>query len=186
MPNPIHQWIAAHSSWFLTLVAALTLVALAQLVDLRKGTLRLSIDPSLDTISTLSEADRDYAELIRLRFGNREPVMVVLQSEDIYSLENLALLDRLSRALASLDGVESVSSLTATAIPHLEGGILKYSRLTEEALKDPDTPGLLRNASKNNSLLEGQLVSHDGRNTAILVHPQPWSEKALMQSRLTR
>jgi predicted RND superfamily exporter protein len=148
MPNRIHRWVAASASWLLILTAALTLVALAQLIDPWNGSLRLSIDPSLDTISTQSQADRDYADLVRLRFGNREPVMVVLQSDEIYSLENLVRLDRLSRALASLDGVESVSSLTATAIPRVDDGILSYSRVTPEALRDPETPGLLRSSNQ--------------------------------------
>lgn len=184
MQNQLHRWIAARSSWLLVLTASLTLVALAQLIDPWNGSLRLSIDPSLDTISTQSQADRDYADLIRLRFGNREPVMVVLKSDDIYTLENLVRLDRLSRELLSLDGVESVSSLTMTSIPRIEDGMLTYSRLTTEALHDPETPSLLRSSSENNPLISGQLVSVDGRSAAILVNPEALSEKELMHSRL--
>lgn len=184
MPNQFQQWVAVRSSWLLILTAALTLLALIQLIDLGNGSLRLSIDPSLDAISTQSQSDRDYADLIHLRFGNREPVMVVLQSEDIYSLDNLARLDRLSRALKSLDGVETVSSLTATSIPRVDDGVLSYSRLSKEALRDPATPGLLRNSSEDNPLISGQLVSRDGKSAVILVYLEPRSELDLMRSRL--
>ena len=184
MPNRFHQWIAAQAFWLLALTATLTLLALAQLVDLSNASLRLSIDPSLDAISTQSQADRDYADLIRLRFGNREPVMVVLQSDDIYSLQNLKRIDRLSRALADLEGVESINSLTATTLPRLDNGVLHYSRVTAKALQDPALPDQLRHSAENNPLIRGQLVSSDGKSTVILVHPEPRSELELLDSRL--
>ncbi len=184
MPNRFHQWIAVHSAWLLAITAAFTLLALIQLIDFQNGSLRLSIDPSLDAVSTLSQADHDYEDLIRLRFGNREPIMVVLHSNNIYTLESLTQLDRLSRALASLDGVESVSSLTSTTIPRLENGNLYYSRVTPESLQNPELPEQLRKSTENNPLITGQLVSRDGKSSVILVHPQPMSELQILQSRL--
>ena len=184
MPNRFHQWIAVHSAWLLAITATFTLLALIQLIDFQNGSLRLSIDPSLDAVSTQSQADRDYEDLIRLRFGNREPIMVGLQTNDIYTLESLTQLDRLSRALAALDGVESVSSLTSTTIPRLENGNLYYSRVTPESLLNPELPEQLRKSTENNPLITGQLVSRDGKSSVILVHPQPMSELQILQSRL--
>ena len=184
MLNRMQWWVAAHAPWLLLLTAALTLLALAQLVDLHSGTLRLSIDPSLDAISTQSQSDRDYADLIRMRFGNREPVMVVLQTDDIFTTENLVRLDRLSRSLAALEGVESVSSLTATTIPRIDDGVLNYSRVTPEALDDPDLPRRLRESTQSNPLVIDQLVSEDGRAAAVMVHPAPQSELEMLRSGL--
>ncbi len=184
MPNRLHQWVAVNSFWLLVATGIVTLIALFQLVDFGNGNLRLSIDPSLDAVSTQSQQDRDYADLIRLRFGNREPIMVVFQSDDIYTLENLVRLDRLSQALNSLEGVESVDSLTSTTIPRINDGNLNYSRVTKESLLNPELPEQLRKSTENNPLLSGQLVSIDGKSTVIMVHPKPMSELELLQSRL--
>ncbi|MBT6457420.1 MAG: hypothetical protein HOK37_17995 [Gammaproteobacteria bacterium] len=62
MPNRFHQWIAVHSAWLLAITATFTLLALIQLIDFQNGSLRLSIDPSLDAVSTQSQADRDYED----------------------------------------------------------------------------------------------------------------------------
>ncbi len=184
MPNRFHHWIAAHSAWLLAVTAAITLLALFQLIDFQQGTIRLSIDPSLNAVSTQSQQDRDYDDVVRKRFGNREPIMVVLQSSNIYTLENLTRLDRLSQSLASLNGVESVDSLTATTIPRLEDGNLYYSRISQESLQNPELPERLRKSTENNPLIAGKLVSTDGKSTVVLVHPEPMSELQLLQSRL--
>lgn len=184
MPNRFQHWLAVHSSWILLITAAITLLALLQLVDFRNATIRLTIDPSLDAVSTQSQADRDYADLIRLRFGNREPVMVVLQSSDLFTLDTLTRLKRLSDKLALLDGVESISSLTASIIPRITDGILNYSRLTSADFENPELPRLLRESIDQNPLLIGQLVSTDRKSAVILVHPESQTELALLQSRL--
>jgi uncharacterized protein len=184
MPIPLPRWVAARAPWLLAFIAALTLLALAQLVDIRSGTLRIGVDPSLEAVSTQAQADRDYAALVQRRFGNAEPVLVVVRVSDVFTTDNLALIDRLSRALAALDGVESVRSLTATTIPRVAGDTLYYSRLTPDALRDPELPSVLRESTHGNPLIEGQLVADDGRAAVILVNPAPHSELDMLRSDL--
>ena len=184
MPNRVQLWIARHASWLLVLTAALTLLALAQLIDFRTGALRLTIDPSLDAVSTQSPAEREYSDLIRRRFGNREPIMVVMRADDLFTTANLTRLDRLSRALAEQDGVESVSSLTATALPYVDQGTLKHIRVTPEALMDQELPELLRKVARDNPLVTGQLVSVDSRAAVILVYPSSRSDLDMLRTDL--
>jgi predicted RND superfamily exporter protein/CRP-like cAMP-binding protein len=184
MPNRFHRWVAAHAGVILAAITVLSLLALAQLIDFRTGALRLSIDPSLDAISTRSPAEQKLDNLTHLRFGNREPVMVMMQVDDVFKPENLIRLDQLSRALRALPGVESVDSLTATTLPRIDGEQLNYARVTAESLKHPRLPELLRNSARNNPLISGQLVSKDGRAAMILVHPAAPSELEILRSHL--
>ena len=186
MPNRFHRWVAAHGNALLASTAALTLLALLQLVDFSNGALRLSIDPSLDAISIQTPAERKYDNLIRLRFGNREPVMVMMQVDDIFRPQNLQRLDRLSRALQQLDGVKSIESLTATTLPRVEGDQLNYSRLSAPMLKDPKLSAQLRRTTLDNPLIAGQLVSNDGAAAVVLVYPAAHSELDILQSQLAQ
>jgi predicted RND superfamily exporter protein len=181
MPNRLHWWAATHARWLLALTAALTLLASAQLVDVRTGTLRL---PSLDAVSTQNDAERSYAENVRRRFDSTEAIIVVMQVDDLFTTAALTRLEGLSRKLAALEGVQSVSSLTATAVPYVEDGILRHARVDRAALGDPGLPERLRRAWADNPLVRGQLASADGRAAAILVNPAPRSELDMLRSDL--
>jgi predicted RND superfamily exporter protein len=184
MANRLHAWAASHASWLLAITAVLTLLAVAQLIDLRTGDVRLTVDPSLEAVSTQNQAEREYAEIIRRRFRNDETVIVVVHVADIFALDSLERIDRLSRRLSQLGGVQAVSSLTATALPQLDNGDLRYRRVRREDLEDITLPDRLRALVADNPLVTGQLVSADGRAAAILVTPEPTSEADMLRSDL--
>ena len=184
MPNRLQLWAAARAPWFLAATAVLTLLAVAQLVDFRDGALRLDVDPSLNAVSTQSEAERAYAEVVQRRFGNSEAIVVVMSVDDVFTTEALSRLQRLSQRLATVEGVDAVTSLTTTAVPYSDNGTLRYVQANRAALGDPALPERLRRAAADNPLVRGQLISADGRAAAILVRPQPRPERDLLRSDL--
>lgn len=175
-------WAANRAGIILWLVALTTLIALAQLVDFRTGELRLRVDPSLEAISTQSSIDRAYADVVRRRFGDSEGVLVVMQFGNVYTTDSLLHIERLSKALATLEGVDSVSSLTASSIPLIENGVLNYVRVSAATLADPELPERLRLSTAGNPMMEDQLVSADGRTASIMVKPESMSERELLDS----
>ncbi len=186
MPNRFHRWIAEHSIAVLMATLILSLLALLQLFDFQNARLRLSIDPSLDAISILTPQERKFDSLVRLRFGNREPVMVMMQVDDVFLPKNLQRLDRLSHDLQQLDGVKSVDSLTLTRLPRIERNDLNYSPLTPTSLQDPQIARELRHSTLDNPLIAGQLVSRDGSAAVVLVHPASSDELEILHSDLAR
>lgn len=181
----LNWWAATHAPWILVLALVFTLLALEQLIDLRTGEILISVDSSLEAISTESPEDRAYAEAVRRRFGDSEAILVVMQFDDVFTTAALSRIESLSRQLAALEGVDSVSSLTATFIPHIEDGFLRYAKVTPATLEDPGLPERLRRSTVDNPMVRGQLVSADGRAAALLVKPEAISEREMLASDLT-
>ncbi|MCP5146255.1 MAG: MMPL family transporter [Gammaproteobacteria bacterium] len=184
MANKLQWWAAERAPWLLLAIVILTIIAFFQVFDVRNGHLRLEVDPSLEGISTQSDAEREYANLLQRRFGSNEPIMVVVRADDTFTLAGLQRIDRLSKALATIDGVQGVRSLTATTIPRVTDGVLNYTRVTPESLTDPQLPEQLRAAAANTALLTGQLVSADGRAAAIVLETAAMTEREMLESDL--
>ncbi len=158
------RWMVSHPWVTLLATAALTVLAAAQLLDPRDGRLRLGIDPSVRTLVVPEiPAQATEAEIER-RFGHREQVVVVVRAADIFSIEALNAVSALTRELNAIPGVESVQSLTSTALPRRSDSTLAFERIGEH----PVTPAQ-RATALANPLIRDQLVAGDGRATAIVV-----------------
>jgi len=153
----------------LLVVAGLSLLAFAQIVDLRTGEPKLALDPALDRLMSDEDAARiSYDEMLR-RFNNDESVVVALVADQIFSPEVLPRVARITNELARLPEVRSVVSLsTALNIRGVDGD------LTLEPFYDglPETPGELARLEQealSNPVYAGNLISSDGRATALIV-----------------
>lgn len=161
--------IAGRPGAVLAAIAALTLAALSQLVDFRDGSLRIGIDPSLDPLVAPDDPLRLQYDQVRWRFGNDETVLVVLSAPDILAPAELRRLDRLTRALGELPGIDKASSLTSVPLPRAVDDQLLLERLRPADFDDPALPGRLRAAIAANPLVRGHLASADGRAAAIVL-----------------
>jgi len=182
---PLWRLIARRAPLVLALIAAISAVALFQLVDFSGRSLRVSVDPSLDPLVAHDDPAREYYETVRKRFGNDESVLVLLQVEDAYSSDTLRRLARLSEALYAIAGVAEVTTLANTALPRREGNELRFERLREQDYDDPALPARLREGVENNALLRGQLVSADGRAAAVVVTLEPQSDREMLDRHLS-
>jgi len=86
----------------LAVAALVTAGALAGLVDLRTGAVRLSVDPSAVHLLPASGPERDHYERARPLFGAEEPFVVALAAEDVFRPDVLRRVAALSAELAAL------------------------------------------------------------------------------------
>lgn len=96
-------------------------------------------------------------------------VLVLLTGQEVFSPAGVAAVDRLSRAMQQLDGVEQVTSLTtATEVrAGIEGTVVVSQPLGADYQGPASLPGVRRRLLRD-PLFRDRLVSSDGRTTAIL------------------
>jgi predicted RND superfamily exporter protein len=115
---------------------------------------------------------RDY-ERFRAEFGGTRSLIVALtadSSDRIFSGDTLQFIEQVSGDIERVDTVNRVDSLaSATIVKALKGedGGLDVRRLLEDA--GNRKPEEVRERALNDDLLRGDLVSEDGKVTAIVV-----------------
>lgn len=130
---------------------------------------------------------------VREHFDVRDPIVVHLESEHpdgIYNAATLGLVKELTEALAALPGVgpEHVSSLATEKRDRVYTGTLDFRPFLEPFPDTPELLDLVRGDVEAASILEGTLVSKDGRGTVILVGVPtlPAGEEALAAAERSR
>jgi predicted RND superfamily exporter protein len=148
---------------------ALTLVALAGIVDPLTGQPRIRIDPSLNEMLPADDPARKFYEELLERFGSDDVVVVALISDALFTPEGLATLERTSDALERADGVQRIESLaTSVRLRAIEDDV-EISGFFDEPVTTAAQAHALRDELVADPLRAGSFVSADGRATAILV-----------------
>lgn len=101
--------------------------------------------------------------------------MVLVRTDDLFTPENLTLLDRLTRAYKSIEGVDSVTSLTnAVDFQRADGGLVVGKLLEGKPL--PTAPEELEKFKRyvlSKEMYVGALVNAKGTTAVILVRLLP-------------
>lgn len=130
-----------------------------------------------DLSAWISRDDAAYQEYERFReeFGGTRALIVALESDRLFTPDGLAYLDRVSRDIARIERVDRVQSLaTANIVRPLaataddDGGIEVAPLLEARALSPADAQAV-RQQALDDPLLRGDLISEDGRLTAVVV-----------------
>jgi len=165
----IPDLISRHTHPILLIVAAATLLALLQLVDVTTGRIQIQVDPSAERLLAADDEANKFYQSSRRIFGNDETIVLLLQAADVFSANNLDIISRLTQRLERLDGVIRVVSLSnALAIRGTDYGIdiEPYADLaadTDQGRRE------FRQGILSNPMYSGSLVATDARATAILV-----------------
>jgi predicted RND superfamily exporter protein len=154
---------------------AFTAVAVAGALVFAPSTNLTNIANDLDAwISPDDPAYQDY-ERFRAEFGGTRTLIVALQSDRLFSTEVLDYIDRISRELLQVDRVERVQSLaTANIVRPLpataddDGGI-EVTPLLDLHDRSDAGAAAVRKEALSDPLMRGDLVSDDGRVTAVVV-----------------
>lgn len=150
-------------------LVALTLLALAGIVDPFSGEPRLRIDPSLNEMLPADDPARRFYEELLERFGSDDVVVVALISDALFMPEGLATVERASDALARAEGVQRVESLaTAVRMRPIEDDV-EIAGFFDDPIETRAEAEALREELLADPLRAGSFVSADGRATAILV-----------------
>ena len=115
--SPSRRWRCARAGscdWprtTLLALAAVTVLACVPLVRLSPFGLTLQIDPSTEPLLPRGDPARAvYEEAVR-DFGDDEVFVVAMETDDVFTRDNLSALRRVTDGIARLPGVRSVQSL---------------------------------------------------------------------------
>jgi predicted RND superfamily exporter protein len=169
------DWLAQHPLKIVVLTALLSVGALFLCFD-ETLTPRLSIDPSIEHLLPAGEGDRAILDQVRTTFGGGDAMLVAVRLGPIFTGQNLARIDALSKRLRSLPRVTGVFSLATAPNMRATGDELDISSFTEQARKDPDLIAKFPGELAENPIYKGSLVSSDGTVTAFAVSMQEMTE----------
>ena len=130
-----------------------------------------------DMTAWFSKHDPVYVEYERFRqeFGGTRTLIIALEGDAIFSPEGLGLIRDVTREIERVETVERVQSLTTanvvTALPETsaeDAGGIEVNPLVPEQV-DAAGAALVKSRALGDRLMRGDLVSEDGRVTAIIV-----------------
>ncbi|MFK7896723.1 MAG: MMPL family transporter [Myxococcota bacterium] len=156
--------------WVVLIAFLATAFFVTRIVDPVSRELSLKIDPSFDAILPDDAYARVFYDWTQEEFGDDQSLIIGLTLDDVFTVEHLQLIERISDKLEELPGVDYVTSL-ATA-DHIQS---VGDEVDIRPFLDP-TPQLaadavrIRNALEGNPVYAGNLVSADARSTAFIVY----------------
>jgi len=163
LAHAIFRWRLPLSG--LIIAAALALATQADVVTINN-----------DLSAWVARDTREYQTYERFieEFGGTRNVIVALEGE-IFSVDGLQGVDAITRAIVQIPLVQQVYSLsTANIVRPLparedDAGVIEVTPLLGDDVTDPGAVARIRREALSDPLLRGDLVSQDGRVTAIVV-----------------
>ena len=155
-----------------------SLAAAAVLVASEPLRLRIELDPSSEPLLPANDpAAVGYRQAV-LDFGDDEVFVLAMETDGVFSAENLAVLRDLCRALPRIEGVRSAESVVnvTTIRNDPQEDWLEVGPLVREIPTDAEALDALRTRALADPLLARSIVSSDGRTAAINVRLQNWSD----------
>lgn len=135
---------------------------------------RLRIDESAEGLMVEHDPARRFYEQMKERFGSDNLTIVLVKADDVFTPAVLEVVRRLSEGLERIEGVSRVDSLTT--VKNIKG---RDDALDTEPLVPTPVPtapaelGRIRADALDNRVIVGNLVSPDGRATALAVYVTP-------------
>ncbi len=186
MQQRIVTAVTKHPLAVLAVVAAVTLLAAAQIVTPR-GELLLDFDPSSSRLFPADDPAVDFYQHVRRLFGSDETLVLALVDDDgVFTRPNLEAVQRLSERLQELDGVHHVVSLANALNIRGRDEELEIRPFIRRVPDDAAALAAIRAEALANPIYAGNLVSEDGRATAIFVYLEDIGDKEFLARDLDR
>ena len=156
--------------WIILFAILATIFFVTRIIDPVSRQLSLRIDPSFDAILPDDAPERLFYDWTQEEFGDDQSLIIGVGLGDVFTLENLQLVQRISDRLEGLPGVDYVTSL-ATA-DHIQsiGDEVDISPFLDPAPTSESEAAQVRAAVNGNPVYAGNLVSPDARTTSFLVY----------------
>ncbi len=119
-------------------------------------------------------------------FGKKDVLIIGIESNDIFTTPTLTKIVKLSEELKKVDGVieDEISSIaTINNIQGKEWG-LEVGPLMEEAPTTPEDIQTLKKEILNNELIQGKLISKDGKFTAIVANMKDGYDQTIVSGQV--
>ncbi len=143
------------------------LVALPLLLQLP----RVQTVDNVDYFTVEDDPDAAFYETIKETFGDDEFFVIAFSSPELFSPPLLHMISRVTRELEALPEVREVQSLSNVDYVHGDEEFFEVRPFLERIPEDAAGLDTLRKQALDNRLYVGNLVSADGRTTAIVVFP---------------
>lgn len=130
----------------------------------------IRINPDLESYLPDNIESRINNQKIGDLFGTKEPIVVILSTDDVLAPETLERVDNLTNAFRDLGSLSPIQSLSTAKNIRGEDGVMLVDAVIDSY---PDTEAErneLRNRIKGNDLVYKLLVSEDFKNTMILLN----------------
>ena len=170
--------------WVVLVVLLATVFFATRIVDPTTGELKLRIDPSFDAILPDDAPTRVYYDWVKEEFGDDKSLIISLVLDDVFTLDNLHMIQRISDLLEEAKGVDYVTSLaTADHISSEDDSVNTRPFLEPEPETEADV-ARIRAAVHGNPVYAGSLVSPDSRATAFIVYVDDTPDQVFTDEKL--
>lgn len=144
---------------------------------------------NVDYFTLEQNPDIQFYDNFKTIFGNDEFFIIAMQCPNLFSVNYLDMLQRITEEIEALPEVEDVTSLAN--VNDIVGGedYFEVRKFLEEIPEDADHLTALKQNAVNNPLYLKNLISEDGKTAAIVVMPyddpadQDFRKRILAQTR---
>ena len=171
-------WIVDHPRIPLLLVALLSIGAAVAVFKPQWPFFRIELDPSSEALLPSHDPGEAVYRQAVLDFGSDDIYVVAMETDDVFTEENLLALRRVTDAIHRLEGVttaESLSDVHAYRYDREEDWV-EIRKFIIEVPSDPAELAELRRRALSDPLYRNVIVSSDGRAAAINVSFEPMSD----------
>lgn len=170
--------VVRRSRWVIAAVAGLTAAAIASFVQIDPPSFRIELDPSSEPLIPRSDPMQESYRNATLNFGTDDIYVIALETDDVFTRQNLLALKRITGRIRRLQGVRGAESLVDVLsfryVP--DGGYVRVGRFIEDVPDDDETLAQLRKAALADELYRKTIISPDGRTAAINVSFNPMTD----------
>lgn len=166
------QWVVRGAVPVILLTVALTLGAIAVLVDLdgpNGPALRLQLDASTEPLLPAGDPAQHLYRSSVLDFGDDQVFVAAIECDEVFSVDCLSSMERVADPIARLDGVRSVRSLLdVTSFRYVvEEDWIEVRPFIEDIPTDPKVLAELRSRALADPVYRKTLISDDARSAAL-------------------
>ena len=173
MISKLLDWLVDHPFAVLLPILIVTGIALNETIDLKTGAVRVEVDSSIENLLPAQGPALAVYEKVREKFIGDDLLIVVIQTDDLFTVGNLAILKALTRKLEAIPGVDAVDSLATATYVRAEDDFTEIGPFLESLPTTAEAAAALKTDALNNPLYIGNLVSNDGNGAILAVHFDP-------------
>ena len=167
-----------HPRLVLCILTAVTVGAAAALVRLDPPGFSIDVDPASEPL--IREDDPGIPVYARAKqdFGSDDVYVIVMDTRDVFTSENLEILKRLTHRIRGLPRVAAVESLARVLSVRYDADrdSVSVDRFMRRVPSDPGELADLRERALSDPIYRKTLVSRDGRAAAINITFQPMTD----------
>jgi hydrophobe/amphiphile efflux-3 (HAE3) family protein len=162
-------WIVGYPRTVLAMLGALTLGVALLLVSFDPLALRIDVDASSKPMLPHRDAAQDIYRQATLDFGPDDIYVIAMETEDVFTVEEMTVLRDVSNGINALEGVSGIESLVDVYEYRydFENDWLDFGRFMDRVPEEQEAYVALRSRALANLIYTKVVVSKDGRTAAL-------------------